>query len=155
MQDASASPAAEVAEDYNGGRDLKDLVEYVNKEAGTARTPSGGLLPTAGRITELDEIAAGFVASKAQAKLLAEAREVAAGHKGKATAGAADLYIKTMAKIVEKGAGYVAKEAARVAGLLEGGAVAPAKKGEMMLKVNVLAAFAPKTAEAAVDAVPQ
>lgn len=34
--------------DYNGGRDLKDLVEYVNTEAGTQRSPSGGLLPTAG-----------------------------------------------------------------------------------------------------------
>lgn len=144
-----------MAEEYNGGRDLKDLVEYVNTEAGTARTPAGGLLPTAGRIAELDEIAAGFAASKSQTKLLAEAKEVAAGHKGKPTAGAADLYLKTMAKIAEKGAGYAAKEAARLAALLESGAVAPAKKGEMMLKANVLAAFVPKAEEAAVDAVPK
>jgi len=145
-----------VVAEYNGGRDLKELVEHVNSEVGTARTPEGGLLPTAGRIAELDELAAGFVASASQAKLLAEATELAAGHAGKATAGPAELYVKTMGKIVEKGATYVAKEAARLAKVLAGDAVAPAKKAELLLKRNVLAAFAPEAKEeAAVDAVPQ
>ena len=153
---AKAGTPEEVVVDYNGGRDLKDLVEHVNTEAGTARTPTGGLLPTAGRIAELDELASGFAASAAKAKLLAEATELAAGHKGKATAAHAELYVKTMGKIVEKGAAYVAGETARLDKVLGGEAVAPAKKAEMMLKRNILAAFAPPAeAEAAVDAVPQ
>lgn len=46
-----------------------------------------------------------------------------------------------MAKIVEKGAGYVAKESARIEGMLGSESVAKAKKTELMLKKNVLASF--------------
>jgi hypothetical protein len=31
-------------------------VEFLNEEAGTFRTPDGGLLPTAGRVASLDTI---------------------------------------------------------------------------------------------------
>ena len=30
-------------EDYDGGRDVNAIVDFLNKKAGTARTPSGSL----------------------------------------------------------------------------------------------------------------
>ena len=56
--------------------------------------------------------------------------------------------------VVPQGAPWLAKETARLDGMLASEAVSPAKKTEMGLKRNVLAAFALATEEAAVDAVP-
>jgi protein disulfide-isomerase A6 len=122
-----------VATDYNGGRDLAEMVAHVNEGAGTHRAPNGGLLPTAGRLPELDEIAAKFVAAGNKAALVAEATELAAGLKGDA-AKKADAYLKAFAKVVEKGAAWLAKETARLDGMLASEAVGPAKKTEMALK---------------------
>ena len=47
-----------------------------------------------------------------------------------------------MAKIVEKGADYVSKETGRVTGMLASESITKAKKADLMLKKNVLAAFA-------------
>jgi hypothetical protein len=42
---------------YEGGRSEQELIDFVNKHAGTHRLPGGGLSETAGRITELDKLA--------------------------------------------------------------------------------------------------
>ena len=51
-----------------------------------------------------------------------------------------------MSKAVEKGGDYVAKEAARLEGLLSSVSITKAKKAELMLRKNVLAAFKAATA---------
>jgi len=77
-----------------------------------------------------------------------EAKAQAEG-KAKAAAGShASAYAKVMEKIDEKGAGYVAGEAARVEKLLAKDDVTKAKKTELMYKKNVLAAFAAAPAAA-------
>lgn len=134
LQDA-AKTAEDVATDYNGGRDLADLVAHVNEGAGTHRAPNGGLLSSAGRLPEFDEIAAKFVAAANKAALVAEATELAAGLKADAAAAKkADAYLKAFAKVAEKGAAWLAKETARLDGMIASEAVAPGKKTEMALK---------------------
>ncbi len=143
--DGGAKPEA-AAKDYSGGRDLPALVEFVNSKAGTAKTAEGGLLPTAGRAPEMDALAAGYGAAPAgtRAERLASAKASADKR--------AALYAKVMEKIDEKGAGYVAGEAARVEKLLAKDDVTKAKKGELMLKKNVLAAFSEAAAAEAATA---
>ncbi|CAI7810544.1 unnamed protein product, partial [Closterium sp. NIES-54] len=106
-------------EDYNEGRDLADFVKFINEKTGTSRTISGSLLETAGRITELDEIATAFTAAKegdrAGLKAKAEAVKVA-DDKAKHAA----IYVKTMKNIIEKGADYAEKEVARLTRVLAG-----------------------------------
>lgn len=48
---ASKEPQA-----YQGAREVKDFVEFINKEAGTERTAEGGLLASAGRVAALDAL---------------------------------------------------------------------------------------------------
>lgn len=45
-----------VPEPYESAREVKDFVDFINQKAGTARTPDGGLLPSAGRIAAIDKI---------------------------------------------------------------------------------------------------
>ena len=47
---------AKEPEAYEGAREVKDFVDFINEKAGTARTPDGGLLPSAGRIEAIDKI---------------------------------------------------------------------------------------------------
>ncbi|GJP46365.1 hypothetical protein CLOM_g5659 [Closterium sp. NIES-68] len=126
-------------EDYSEGRDLADFVKFINEKTGTSRTVSGALLETAGRIDELDEIAAAFAAAaegeKAGLKAKAEAVKVAddkAKHAG--------IYIKAMKSIIDKGADYAEKEVARLTRILAG-TLKPEKADEFTIRKNILSAF--------------
>ncbi|CAI5515449.1 unnamed protein product [Closterium sp. Naga37s-1] len=126
-------------EDYNEGRDLADFVKFINEKTGTSRTVSGSLLETAGRIAELDEIATAFAAAKegdwAGLKAKAEAVKVA-DDKAKHAA----IYVKTMKNIIEKGADYAEKEAARLTRMLAG-SLKPEKADDFTIRKNILSAF--------------
>ena len=50
------------AQDYNGGREGEDFVEFLNKAAGTKRVLGGGLTPDAARLPAFDALAKKFVA---------------------------------------------------------------------------------------------
>lgn len=54
--------------DYEGGRTEKDFVGYLNAMAGTHRVVGGGLDDTAGRISEMDELAKKFVAATSESE---------------------------------------------------------------------------------------
>lgn len=54
--------------DYNGGRTEDDLINYLNENCGTFRTPGGGLTASAGRIASLDALATEFVAADVAAR---------------------------------------------------------------------------------------
>lgn len=48
--------ASKEPQPYQGAREVKDFVEFINKEAGTERTAEGGLLASAGRVAALDAL---------------------------------------------------------------------------------------------------
>lgn len=136
--------------DYDLGRSLSDFVEFINEKVGTARNVDGGLLPIAGRVAALDEIAKQYLSDSADRQALAsEAKAAAAGLTGSAK-NDAELYFKAMAKIDEKGSAYVAKEIARLDGMIKGD-VSAAKKTSFQVRRNVLQAFAGVAADATVQ----
>ena len=59
------------------------------------------------------------------------------------------MYLTVMKRVLEKGAEWLAKEGARIDGMLASASVAKAKKAELGVKRHVMAAFAPPAALAA------
>lgn len=143
----------EQAEDYPGGRSAADFMDFINEKAGTFRKLDGSLLPIAGRVSKLDEIAKKYIEKGADKKALAEeAKAVAADLTGQDKTNA-DQYFKIMAKVDEKGDEYVAKEITRLENILKGN-VAVAKRTGFELRRNALQAFAGVKAVAADDSIP-
>lgn len=126
-------------EEYRGGRTLKEIVRYVNNAAGLKRLEDGRLDETAGRIKELDEIAGKFLAAGDRAAgMLKRAKEIAEKEDAPASA---KFYIKAMESVIAKGSEFVAKEKARITGILEGAAVAESKIDDFTIRRNILEAF--------------
>lgn len=128
------------AEAYEGGRDAGDIIEFMNKKAGTQRVLGGGLAPTVARLPAFDALAKAFLASTDKAKALAEAKDAEALLTADEAVDAS-VYIKVMEKVVEKGDGYVASELARLGKMISAESVNPVKKTLFQRKVNVLTAF--------------
>lgn len=90
----------------------------------------------------LDKVVADFV-SGGIAKLgefAAEAARIVGELKGEAEAAAGKYYLRVFEKL-QANAGYVEKEAARLGGMLEKGALAGLKRDELKRKLNVLRKF--------------
>lgn len=117
-------------------------------QAGTSRTPDGGLTEDAGRLEALDAVLASC--SRA-ADPLAELKRTGleetiakAGYEEGSDAGAyARHYARAAQKLADKGKGYLATELKRLEGMLEGGAgaVSPQKRTLFMVRSNILRAF--------------
>jgi len=130
------------AEAYNGGRDGDALVAFLNEKSGAKRILGGRLTADAGRLADYDDYAKQFVAAGAdKAAILKEAKGTVS-ILTPAEVDSANLYIKVMEKIIEKGAGYPAAELKRLNTMIDGDGVSPSKKTAFMLRANVLAAFA-------------
>jgi len=125
---------------YEGGRDLQTFVDYINQNAGTARSVEGKLSNTAGRVSALDDIAAKFVAAKNQEALVKEAEALTATLTG-AEQENAKYYVKVMGVIRNKGKSFLDAEPGRLDRLLEGSGVTPAKIDEFTIRKNILSAF--------------
>jgi len=125
-------------EAYEHGRDVVDFVNFLNEKAGTAYTATGGLLPSAGRIAELDALVASVQGITSET--LTKAKEVATGLKDQAAAHG-DVYLKAIEKVLTKGAAYVDTEAERLRKLLAGDNISPEKKALFLIKTNILRAF--------------
>ena len=124
---------------YEGSRDAKEIVQFVNAKSGLRRLLGGALEPLAGTSDALNAIAKDFLKADAEGK---EACITAIGE-ADAEAPVKAMYTKVMRKIVEKGAEYVPKETARVAALLEStSSMSLEKVDEFVKKRNVLAVFA-------------
>ncbi|CAI5943985.1 unnamed protein product, partial [Closterium sp. NIES-65] len=61
-------PSNKQGESYEGAWELRDLVAFVNRAAGTHRTNTGMLSDMAGRIAALDELARGFIAASKEGR---------------------------------------------------------------------------------------
>ena len=123
---------------------MPELVEFINEKAGTHRTESGTLKPTAGRVSELDAIIEGVTA--VDAAVIAKLKDVASTLAPEVQ-NYAKIYVSIAEKIVSKGVEYVDKEGARLSGIINSASVTAEKKTAMMLKYNVLMAFIPKVDE--------
>ncbi|KAH9904759.1 disulfide isomerase [Xylariomycetidae sp. FL2044] len=134
-------------ESYDGGRSEKDLVEFLNEKTGTQRVPGGGLSAYAGTIDVLNHIAMKYTAGTDKlAELSAEAKKAAEGLAEDAQYAYAKYYIKAFDKLAEN-EGWVAKESARLDGIIKKGGLAPTKLDELQSKTNILKQFMQQVAE--------
>ncbi|KAI1767434.1 disulfide isomerase [Hypoxylon sp. FL1150] len=134
-------------EAYNGGRSEKDLVEFLNEKTGTHRAVGGGLDATGGTIDALNHIAIKYAAGTEKlADLAEEAKKAVAGLAEDAQYKYAQYYIRVFDKLSQN-EGYVAKESARLDGIIKKGGLAPAKLDELQSKTNILKQFIKQAAE--------
>merc|ERR1711870_74452 len=96
-------------------------------------------MPSVGTITEFDEIVKNFFKGGMSADDIAAAKSLAAGQYS--TDRKANMYVKIMEKVKEKGESYVDAETKRVGKILEG-KVTPEKSAELNDKLKVLGVFA-------------
>ncbi|KAI9009131.1 thioredoxin-like protein [Hyaloraphidium curvatum] len=124
---------------YEGGRSEEDFIKFLNEKCGTHRTVGGGLAETAGKISELDEIAQELksASESAYAELVEKAKKVASdlGSKG------AQYYVKVMEKIASGKTGHAATELARLEKLIKAGSTDGAKADDISVRANILRSF--------------
>lgn len=132
---------------YNGGRSEADLVAFINEKVGTHRVAGGGLDAAAGTIDILNHIALKFAAGgEALSSLAAEAKTAVEGLGKDIQYKYAEYYIRVFDKL-SKSDNYVAKELARLDGIIKKGGLAPSKIDELTSKTNILRQFIADTAE--------
>ena len=121
---------------YEGGRTEKDLIDFLNTNAGTHRAVGGGLDMKAGTIEALDAVVAKLTAGGSLVTISEEAEKAAQSLKDKY----AEYYIKVFNKL-RSSDGYVEKELARLDGLLRKGGLAPEKVDDLTSRSNILQKF--------------
>jgi protein disulfide-isomerase A6 len=127
---------------YEGGRSEKDLVDFMNEQAGTHRVVGGGLDAKAGTIAALDTIVGKFTGRGNMVTISEEVTKAAEGLQDKY----AEYYVKVLEKL-GKNQGYAEKELARLQGLIRKGGLAPEKLDDLTSRSNVLQSFLGKTGE--------
>ena len=97
-------------EEYDGARTEEAFVEFLNEKCGTHRTVGGLLDDKAGRLEQLDALAAKFFEETAAARqtLLKEASDLAS-----ALGAGAKHYLRVMEKVVNGSEEYLQKESTR------------------------------------------
>jgi len=101
----------------------------------------GGLDATAGTIEALGKVAQQFAVDGSKlAELAEEAKRVAGDFSEGASYKYAQYYIRVFDKLA-KNEGFVAKEAARLDGLIKKGGLAPSKLDELQSKSNILSQY--------------
>ncbi|KAK4776483.1 hypothetical protein SAY86_005171 [Trapa natans] len=128
-------------EEYEGGRDVDDFVNFINENCGTSRDAKGQYTSKAGLIKGLDTLAKEFVAASNEEKksIFAKIEDEVDKLKG-STASYGKIYLKAAKKCLEKGSEYAQKEVERLQRMLEK-SISPAKADEFTLKKNILSAF--------------
>lgn len=119
---------------YEGARDEKTFVQFINTNAGTHRAVGGGLDATGGTIAALDTIVSKF--QHAYAEGLEEAKKAAEGLQDKY----AQYYVKVFQKSSDN-KGYAEKELKRLQGLISKGNLAQEKLDDLASRSNILRKF--------------
>ena len=126
-------------EDYREGRTEEDLVKFLNAKTGAKRTPGGGLLPDAGLVEELNELAKAFADESKRDAVLAQAKALV--DEKHADDKYAKYYVKVMEKIVDQGSDYAAGEIARLKRVVDGGNVKADRIDSFHIRKNILEQF--------------
>ncbi|KAJ3424163.1 protein disulfide isomerase-like 2-1 [Anaeramoeba flamelloides] len=127
-------------EDYAGGRELEDIVKYMNEKAGTFRLPDGSLDPAAGRNDELDKLAQRFMEETEERDNILEETE----KKNEELENEFVWYAKVMRMIIKKGDDYIETEPKRLEKMINSGNLSKKKIGDFSKKLLVLEAFNPE-----------
>lgn len=129
-------------EDYEGGRDLDDFVNFINEKSGTSRDAKGQLTSKAGKVEALENLVKEFVSAAGDEKkaILARLEQEVEKLEGSA-ARHGKIYTKAAKSCMQKGADYAKNEIQRLERML-GKAISPSKADDFTLKKNILAAFA-------------
>lgn len=122
---------------FEGGRDLKDLVDYVNENCGTHRTAEGRFKAAVGVISELSAIGREMFAGDLSAFSKLEA--AAANIKDKALANSVKLYTRYLENI-KKSKESLLDEFERVSRMLKG-SLSPKKNDEFTIRHNIIASI--------------
>lgn len=129
-------------EEYDGGRDLDDFVNFINEKCGTSRDGKGELTSKAGIVASLDALVKEFVAATGEEKkaVFSKIEEEAEKLEG-SSARYGKIYLKAAKSCMDKGADYAKKETERLQRMLEK-SISAGKADEFTLKKNILSAFA-------------
>lgn len=124
--------------DYNGSRNLDDLVMYINRVAGTERQLDGSINSSYGHITEVDTVLVTIhdytpEALKELRELVNKAPEEKARFK--------KVYLSILNKIESNGASYVKSEKERMEKFIASENISKLKKATFRLRSNILDAF--------------
>lgn len=124
-------------EEYEGGRDEQEFIDFLNKRCGTNRISGGGIDAEAGRVEEFDQIAEKFMKDPTSATRDALITEI---EKSSEDQKAGAYYIKVMKKVVDKSESFLHTEIARLEKIL-GGHMAADKRDQMFKRKNILNVF--------------
>lgn len=120
---------------YEGTRELPELVSYMNEIAGTHRLADGSLSLSAGVVEALNE-------------LIAETASYDEAFVTRMTEAAAELpqstvkyYVSFARKIVDKGSEYIERELTRLQGFVKSDSVTAEKKKNFSIRYNILRNF--------------
>ncbi|KAK6348936.1 hypothetical protein TWF730_009697 [Orbilia blumenaviensis] len=120
---------------HSGGRELENLVEYINEKTGLNRLPLGGLNQKAGRIETLDEI----IRAKLPQGLVGVHDDLVEKVKGLEHKYAA-YYVKVAKKLEEK-KDYVKNELERLTKMVSKGGLHADKVDDITQRQNILRRF--------------
>ncbi|KEY69765.1 hypothetical protein S7711_03745 [Stachybotrys chartarum IBT 7711] len=129
------------AQPYEGGRTEDAFVNFINEKAGTHRTPGGNLNAIAGTVDAFNALVTKFTGGATLADITAEANKELESITDAAQLTYAQYYVRVFDKLNNSDT-YVAKELARLEGILAKGGLAPTKRDEIVRKTNVLRRFA-------------
>jgi protein disulfide-isomerase A6 len=129
---------ADDKEDYNGGRTVEDMTNFINTQAGTKRTASGSYKEDYGRLQFFDDLVDALVGGDngAIGKAEAKAKELTGSDKN-----FAEIYVRFMKVYQKRGAAFPKAEKERLTRLLDSAGVAREKRDEFNLKSNILTSF--------------
>jgi protein disulfide-isomerase-like protein len=128
-----------VKDNYQGERDLKSLVDYVNEKAGTERLESGLLNEKAGLIEAFNEVTSSFLDGDHES-LISKAKSIAEQLTDEVEKKAAAIYVKLLDKI-KADKNYIESEVSRLTRMLSGSSLNQAKIDEFTRRINVLKSF--------------
>jgi len=123
-----------------------NFIDYLNEKCGTHRTSDGGLLDTAGRLADFDQLASKFLTASSgdQESIYQEALTLSSTIDDPSKS---MQYLRIMENIANGTEGYHEKESKRLEGILSKREVARAKLDEIKIKSNILRAFGAPTEE--------
>ncbi|KAJ4820807.1 Protein disulfide-isomerase 1 [Rhynchospora pubera] len=128
-------------EEYEEGRTVEEIVEFINQKCGTNRDFDGQLTSRAGIVESLDALVKEFVSAvndereKIITKIEEEVSKLTGTH-----ARYGKFYVKAAKSILSKGVDYAKAETERLQRMLEK-PISPVKADEFTIKINILSTF--------------
>lgn len=132
------------AESYSGGRQLEDLVKFINDKSGLDIAPDGGIIPDSGTVYGIVDHIKSYVSASTKEerqKVMDTCQEAVNKLDSKAKENY-KYYVKVFTNIGEKGVEYVKKEKDRLSKMLGSTSyLKPNQRRSFLRRLNVLKEF--------------